>query len=162
MTKFLIDCENTMTMCAVNKLKGHTGRAFLGILHTASRAEAAFAAEGNKFHVVASGADIHGTAKRRIATIQHFIDIFHLRISGMKSVFDYFIIVIKDFLQDIHNVIMREREEKRKPHPSRLREGTEKVDNTVYIWYNVSIKYRRCFYDRTTAEIGAKSIHGNI
>lgn len=42
------------------------------------------------------------------------------------------------------------------------REGTEKVDNTVYIWYNVSIKYRRCFYDRTTAEIGAKSIHGNI
>jgi hypothetical protein len=43
-----------------------------------------------------------------------------------------------------------------------LQEGTEKVDNTVYIWYNVSIKYRRCFYDRTTAEIGAKSIHGNI
>ena len=41
-------------------------------------------------------------------------------------------------------------------------EGTEKVDYTVYIWYNVSIKYRRCFYDRTTAEIGAKSIHGNI
>ena len=38
----------------------------------------------------------------------------------------------------------------------------EKVDNTVYIWYNVSIKYRRCFYDRTTAEIDAKSIHGNI
>jgi len=42
------------------------------------------------------------------------------------------------------------------------KEGTEKVDYTVYIWYNVSIKYRRCFYDRTTAEIDAKSIHGNI
>ena len=42
------------------------------------------------------------------------------------------------------------------------KDGTEKVDYTVYIWYNVSIKYRRCFYDRTTAEIGAKSIHGNI
>ena len=132
MTKFLIDCENTMTMCAVNKLKGHTGRAFLGILHTASRAEAAFAVEGNKFHVVASGADIHGTAKRRIATIQHFIDIFHLRISGMKSVFDYFIIVIKDFLQDIHNVIMREREEKRKPHPSRLRGRGVEVSKTLF------------------------------
>ena len=47
-------------------------------------------------------------------------------------------------------------------HPLSVVEGTEKVDNTVYIWYNVSIKYRRCFYDRTTAEIGAKSIHGNI
>ena len=106
MTKFLIDCENTMTMCAVNKLKGHTGRAFLGILHTASRAEAAFAAEGNKFHVVASGADIHGTAKRRIATIQHFIDIFHLRRSGMEGIFDFLIIVSKDSLQDIHKSIM--------------------------------------------------------
>ena len=41
-------------------------------------------------------------------------------------------------------------------------EGTEKVDNTACIWYNVYIKYRRCFYDRTTAEIGVKSIHGNI
>ena len=106
MTKFFIDCENTMTVCAVKKLKGHTGRTFLGILHTASGAEAAFAAEGNKFHVVASGADIHGTAKRRIATIQHFIDIFHLRISWMKSVFDYFIIVIKDFLQDIFIMLL--------------------------------------------------------
>ena len=56
--------------------------------------------------------------------------------------------------------IMQENEAKENPHPSI--EGTEKVDNTVYIWYNVSIKYRRCFYDRTTAEIGAKSIHGNI
>ena len=46
--------------------------------------------------------------------------------------------------------------------PHFYKEGTEKVDNTVYIWYNVSIKYRRCFYDRTTAEIGTKSIHGNI
>ena len=113
MTKFLIDCENTMTMCAVNKLKGHTGRAFLGILHTASRAEAAFAAEGNKFHVVASGADIHGTAKRRIATIQHFIDIFHLRISGMEGIFDFLIIVSKDSLQDIHKSIMQEKRRKR-------------------------------------------------
>ena len=60
--------------------------------------EAAFAAEGNKFHVVASGAGIHGTAKRRIATIQHFIDIFHLSFSGMEGIFNFFIIVGKDSL----------------------------------------------------------------
>ena len=46
--------------------------------------------------------------------------------------------------------------------PQYYQEGTEKVDNTACIWYNVYIKYRRCFYDRTTAEIGVKSIHGNI
>ena len=85
MTKFLVNCKNAMTMCTVNKLKSHTVRTFLGILYPASGAEATFAAEGNKFHVVASGADIHGTAKRRIATIQHFIDIFHLRISGIEG-----------------------------------------------------------------------------
>lgn len=50
----------------------------------------------------------------------------------------------------------------KKDDPAVFWEGTEKVDYTVYIWYNVSIKYRRCFYDRTTAEIDAKSIHGNI
>ena len=43
-----------------------------------------------------------------------------------------------------------------------ISEGTEKVDNTACICYNVNIKYRRCFYDRTTAEISVKSIHGNI
>lgn len=52
--------------------------------------------------------------------------------------------------------------QKMAPAPKGKHEGTEKVDYTVYIWYNVSIKYRRCFYDRTTAEIDAKSIHGNI
>ena len=52
--------------------------------------------------------------------------------------------------------------ERRKVYHRAYYEGTEKVDYTVYIWYNVSIKYRRCFYDRTTAEIDAKSIHGNI
>ena len=56
---------------------------------------------------------------------------------------------------------LREKRNK-KTCPLPPQEGTEKVDYTVYIWYNVSIKYRRCFYDRTTAEIGAKSIHGNI
>ena len=55
---------------------------------------------------------------------------------------------------------MRENETKRNPSPQD--EGTEKVDNTACICYNVNIKYRRCFYDRTTAEISVKSIHGNI
>ena len=68
--------------------------------------------------------------------------------------------VSKNFLKYIHTTIMKEKEQKENPTPQD--DGTEKVDYTVYIWYNVSIKYRRCFYNRTTAEIGAKSIHGNI
>ena len=61
------------------------------------------------------------------------------------------------YIQHLQPLTRREQEV-----PHLYREGTEKVDYTVYIWYNVSIKYRRCFYDRTTAEIDAKSIHGNI
>ena len=101
-------------MLDIDDLKGHRGSSVNGIHVTAGRTETAVTAKRNKFKLSAMRAAIHGTAKRRIATIQHFIDIFHRRISGMKSVFDYFIIVNKDFLQDIHNVIMREREEKRK------------------------------------------------
>ena len=118
MTKFLIDCENTMTMCAVNKLKGHTGRAFLGILHTASRAEAAFAAEGNKFHVVASGADIHGTAKRRVATIDHLLNVFHDNGTWMKDIFNFFVVFFKNLLKDVHKSIMKELGTENNPHPS--------------------------------------------
>ena len=98
MTKFFIDCENTMTVCAVKKLKGHTGRTFLGILHTASGAEAAFAAEGNKFHVVASGADIQGTTKGRIAAVNHFFYILDDRVTRVLEINHFFKMVSKNLL----------------------------------------------------------------
>ena len=47
-------------------------------------------------------------------------------------------------------------------HPNNVGEGTEKVDNTTYIWYNGIIKYRWCFYDRATAEISIKPIYGDL
>ena len=34
--------------------------------------------------------------------------------------------VFKNGLQDIHKTIMKEKQPKENPHPSRLREGTEK------------------------------------
>lgn len=63
---------------------------------------------------------------------------------------------LKEFLKQL------KAESAKQQYPPFGNEGTEKVDNTACIWYNVYIKYRRCFYDRTTAEIGVKSIHGNI
>ena len=75
------------------------------------------AAERNKFKFAAMRAGIHGTAKRRIAAVDHLIDIFHLSISGMKSIFNFFIIVRKDFLQYIHMTIMKQKGEKENPYP---------------------------------------------
>ena len=48
-------------------------------------------------------AAIHGTAEGRITTVDHLIDIFHLSLSGMKSIFNFFIIVSKNFLYGFHN-----------------------------------------------------------
>ena len=97
-TKVFINRENTVAVLYVNELKGHTGRTFQGILIAAGRTEAAVTTERNKFKVSAERAAIHGTTKRRIATADHLIDIFHLRFSGMKSIYNFFIMVCKDFL----------------------------------------------------------------
>ena len=158
--EFFINGKNKMSVGTVNKFKGHFCRAINAVFVAASRAKFRMAAERNEFEFAAVGTAIHGTAIRRGTTINHLIDVFHNDRTWMKNVFNFFVVLSKNLLKDIHKSIMKKL--KKKSNPSRLREGTEKVDYTVYIWYNVSIKYRRCFYDRTTAEIGAKSIHGNI
>ena len=91
--EMLINCENTMPVGNIYQLKGHRGSAFHRILIAASRAEAAVAAKRNKLQVIAMRANVHGAAKRRIPTMDHFINIFHLRFSGMKSIFNFFIII---------------------------------------------------------------------
>ena len=97
-TKIFIDCENTMAVCDIDQLKGHTGGAFHGIFVAAGRTETAMTAEGNKFEFPAVRTAVHGTAERWIAAMNHLIDIFHLSFSGMKSIFNFFIIVSKDLL----------------------------------------------------------------
>ena len=56
------------------------------------------AAERNEFEVPAVRTTVHGTAKRRITAVDHLINIFHLSFSGMKSIFNFFIMVCKDSL----------------------------------------------------------------
>lgn len=42
--------------------------------------------------------EIHGTTVRRIAAMDHFVNVSHLSGSGMEGIFNFFIIVCKDFL----------------------------------------------------------------
>ena len=97
-TQVFINGEDTVSVWNIDKFEGHTGSAFHGIFISTSRTETAVAAERNKFKFATMRAGIHGTTKRRIAAVDHLIDIFHLSISGMKSIFNFFIIVRKDFL----------------------------------------------------------------
>ena len=110
-----IYCKNTMPVWDTNQLKGHIGSALHGVFVSTGRAKTAVTTERDKFKLSAVRATIHGAAKRRITTVDHFINIFHLSISGMKRIFDFFIIVGKDFLQYIHKTIMHEKREKENP-----------------------------------------------
>ena len=102
-------------MSNIDQFKRHIGSAFHGIFVTTSGTKAAVTTERDKFKIATMGADIHSSAEGRIATAQHLIDIFHLRISGMEGIFDFLIIVSKDSLQDIHKSIMQEKGRKRNP-----------------------------------------------
>ena len=113
--KVFIDCEDAMAVCDIDQFKRHAGGAFHGIFIAAGRAEAAMTAEGNKLEFTAVRTAVHGTTKGWITAVNHLIDIFHLSFSGMKSIYNFFIVVRKDILQDIHKTIMNEIVTKRNP-----------------------------------------------
>ena len=97
-TEIFINGEDTVSVLDVNQFKRHGGRAIHRILVTASRTETAVAAKRNELKFSAVWTAIHSATKRRITTVDHFFDIFHLRRSGMKSIFDFLIIVCKNSL----------------------------------------------------------------
>ena len=99
----------------IDELKGHGGSAFHGILVATGGAEAAVTAERDEFQFSAVRAAVHGTAERRIATVNHLIDIFHFRIPGVEGIYNFFVMVSKNFLKDIHKTIMQEKVRKRNP-----------------------------------------------
>lgn len=96
--ELLINGKDTMAVGNIDQFKGHRGSALHGIFIAAGGAETAVAAERDGFQLSTVGTAVHGTAGRRITTADHFIDIFHLSLSGMKSIFNFFIMVCKNSL----------------------------------------------------------------
>ena len=97
-SEIFINGKNAMAVLDIDELKRHTGGAFHSIFISAGRTKAAVTAKRNKLEVTTVWTIVHGTAKRRITTVDHLIDIFHLSFSGMESIYDFFIMVCKDFL----------------------------------------------------------------
>ena len=96
--EIVVNGKNTMTVLDIDELKGHTGSALHGIFIAAGGTKAAVTAKRDKLEVATVSAGVHRTAKRRIAAVNHLIDIFHLSFSGMESIYNFFIMVSKDFL----------------------------------------------------------------
>ena len=87
-----------MTVLDTDKFERYTCGAFHSIFVPTGRTKAAVTAKRNKLEITAVGAGVHGAAKRRITAVDHLINIFHLSFSGMKSIFNFFIMVCKDSL----------------------------------------------------------------
>ena len=93
-----INGKNAMAVWDMDEFKSHTGGAFHGIFVAAGWTKAAVTAKRDKLKFAAMGTAIHGTAEGRITAVDHFIDIIHLSISGMKSIFNFLIMICKDSL----------------------------------------------------------------
>ena len=78
-----INGKNTMPVGNIDQLKGHGGSAFHGIFIAAGGAEAAVAAERDKFQLAAVGTAVHGTAESGITTVDHFIYVVNNRLTWM-------------------------------------------------------------------------------
>lgn len=87
-----------MSVNTGNKPAGHVKRAEPVVLAATGRAETAFAAEGNELEISTMSAAEHGTAVGRIAAMNHLVNIFDYRRTGMKFINDMFIIVGKNGL----------------------------------------------------------------
>lgn len=94
-------------MLNVDEFESHRSGAFHAVFVSQEGQNRTVTVERDIFKVATMGAMIHGTAKGRIPTMDHLFDIFHFGVSGMESIFYFFIMVCKNFLQDIHKTIMR-------------------------------------------------------
>ncbi len=88
-----------------------------GVFITTGRAEAAFAAERDKFKVPAFFTAIHGAAVRRVTAVYHYIYVIFDRITGMQDIFNFFVVFYKNFPDYVHRSIIHKVVEKANPTP---------------------------------------------
>ena len=61
--------------------------------------------EGLPFPILAPVCRPDGS--RRIAAVYHLFDVVHFNSSGMERILNYFVVVFKNLLQDVHEIIMQ-------------------------------------------------------
>ena len=103
-----INGKNEVPVGTINEFKGHFGRAFHTVFITTGGTKLRMAAERDKFEFATVRTAIHRAAIRRISAVDHFFNVFHDNGTGMKSIFDFFIVLFKNLLEDVHKSIMKE------------------------------------------------------
>lgn len=139
MTKVFVNGENTMPVGDIDQLEGHAGGAFHGVLIAASGTETAVTTEGNEFKLPAFRTAVHCTAIRRVTTMDHLLDVFNHSVARMESIYHFFIMISKDFLQNIHMISMKKRGTKSNPL---MNEGAGGAEVPQALFYVVSYQIR--------------------
>lgn len=96
--QIFINGKNKVSVGTVNKFKGHFSGAVNAVFIAAGRAELGMAAERDKFEFTAVGTAEHGTAIRGIAAVNHLFNVFHDNGTGMKDIFNFFVMFFKNLL----------------------------------------------------------------
>lgn len=135
MAERLVNGEDKVSVRAADQFKGHSRRPVVGIFSATGRAELGVTAERNEFKGSAMGTAIHGTAKRRVTTVDYLINVIHDNRSGFYIVFNDFIIIFEHRLYHIHKVIMKQRSEKSKPLPLKI-EGQGELSRRSLFFIN--------------------------
>ena len=94
----LVNGKNEMPMGTVNEFKGHSGRAVNTVFIATGGAKFGMASEGDEFEFAAVGTAIHCTAIGRIPAVDHLLNVFHNNGTGMKGIFNFFVVIFKNLL----------------------------------------------------------------
>lgn len=109
MPKFFRDRKDTVPVFASDEYSCHCFGTFPCIKVATGRAEAGVATERNEMPVAALGTTIHRTAECRITAVDHPVYVFDFYRTRMHGIYDLFIMVFEDFLDDVsHTTIMKE------------------------------------------------------
>ena len=109
MSEFRINGKDTVPVIDIDDLKRHGSSTVDGIFGAAGRAESAVTAKGNKLESTTTATAIHCTAKRRITTSDHAVNIFDDSRAGMESINHFFIMIFENVLKYVaHKIIMNE------------------------------------------------------
>lgn len=118
-TKIIRDSEHTMSVGTGNHLDGHGSRPLLRVKITAGRTESALAMERDEFHCTTRRAAVHDAAVSRIAAVNHTFNIIDDGGTEIIRVLEFFKMVRKNLLQNVHGNIIQQKMEF--SYPSRLR-----------------------------------------
>lgn len=89
-------------MGSSNEFEGHGGSSLDGIESATGRAKPTVTSERDKLSMVAFWTTVKSPTEGRITAVDHLLDVFHFDIAGMASVFNFFVMIAKDLLKNVH------------------------------------------------------------